>query len=43
MMTTLTISKPRAAVAEQTRLRTLALQLEFVLRHTTNQEGGCRR
>jgi hypothetical protein len=28
---------------EHERLRTLALQLEFVLRHTTNQEGSCRR
>ena len=37
-MTTLTAPEGRAAVVEQTRLRALALQIEFVLRHTTNQE-----
>jgi hypothetical protein len=36
-MTTLTAPEARAAV-EQTRLRALGLQLEFVLRHTANVE-----
>lgn len=36
MATTLTAPSARAAVVEQTRLRALALQIEFVLRHTTN-------
>jgi len=34
MTTTLTAPTARAAVVEQTRLRALALQVEFVLRHT---------
>jgi hypothetical protein len=38
MTTTLTAPTARAAVVEQTRLRALALQIEFVLRHTTNLE-----
>jgi hypothetical protein len=36
MTTTLTPPEARAAVIEQTRLRALVLQVEFVLRHTTN-------
>jgi hypothetical protein len=38
MTTTLTPPEAPAAVVEQTRLRTLALQIEFVLRQTTNLE-----
>ncbi len=37
-MTTLTAPEGRAAVVEQTRLRALALQIEFVLRHTADVE-----
>jgi hypothetical protein len=36
MSTTLTPPAEHAAVVEQTRLRALALQIEFVLRHTAN-------
>jgi hypothetical protein len=36
--TTLTAPAAPAAVVEQTRLRALALQIEFVLRHTTTVE-----
>jgi hypothetical protein len=38
MTTTLTAPMAHAAVVEQTRLRALALQIEFVLRHTTDVE-----
>jgi hypothetical protein len=38
MTTTLTAPGAGAAVVERTRLLTLALQIEFVLRHTTNLE-----
>ncbi len=38
MTTTLTVPRAPAAVVEQTRLRALALQIEFVLRHTTSLE-----
>jgi hypothetical protein len=38
MTTTLTRPTAHAAVITQTRLRALALQIEFVLRHTTNLE-----
>lgn len=38
MTTTLTGPQEQIAVVEQTRLRALSLQLEFVLRHTTNLE-----
>lgn len=38
MTTTLTASRAGTAVVEQTRLRALALQIEFLLRHTTNLE-----
>jgi hypothetical protein len=38
MTTTLTAPGAPAAVAAQTRLRAVALQIEFVLRHTTNLE-----
>lgn len=38
MTTTLTAPEAGAAAVEQTRLRALALQIEFVLRHTTNLE-----
>jgi hypothetical protein len=38
MVTTLTAPETNAAVVEQTRLRALALQIEFVLRHTTDLE-----
>jgi hypothetical protein len=36
--TTSTALKAGTAVVEQARLRVLALQIEFVLRHTTNLE-----
>ena len=36
MTTTLTAPNAGTAVVERTRLRALALQIEFVLRHTTN-------
>jgi hypothetical protein len=38
MTTTLTAPTARAAVVEQTRLRALALQIEFVLRHTNLED-----
>jgi hypothetical protein len=38
MTTTLTAPEARTTVVEQTRLRALAMQLEFVLRHTTDLE-----
>ncbi len=38
MTTTLAAPEARTAVVERTRLRALTLQLEFVLRHTTNLE-----
>jgi hypothetical protein len=38
MTMTLVTPEARTAVVERTRLRALALQLEFVLRHTTNLE-----
>jgi hypothetical protein len=38
MTSTLTAPEAPAAVVQQTRLRALALQIEFVLRHTTNLE-----
>src|SRR6266702_932143 len=38
MPTTLTAPEARTAVVEQTRLRALTLQIEFVLRHTTTVE-----
>jgi hypothetical protein len=38
MTTTLTAPETTAAVVEQTRLRALALQIEFVLRYTTKME-----
>jgi hypothetical protein len=38
MTTTLTAPAAATAVVERTRLRTLTLQLEFVLRHTTSKE-----
>jgi hypothetical protein len=38
MTTTLTAPAAATAVIEQTRLRALTLQLEFVLRHTTSEE-----
>jgi hypothetical protein len=38
MATTLTAPEAHTAVVEQTRLRALVLQIEFVLRYTTNAE-----